>query len=131
VIDEAQLEAWEKAYGKIGVVDFSGHRVAFRRPTRLEAREYRRALDTPAERPDALDQLAQKTILGLDELVDANAAREAFTGGFLVAFPMAMNHDRFKAVLGLLSGIVDEEEAKDLGKGASVRGLSPPASPKV
>lgn len=128
---EAWLDAAQKQYGRIGTVEFSGNTIVFRKPTRLEVRDYRRMLDTPAERPDALDSLAQKTILAFNDLTEPNAARVVFTGSFLESYPLAMGNDKFKALLGVLSGLVEDEDAADLGKGVTVRPAPLKPSPKA
>lgn len=130
MLDEARLDELQRQHGKIGVVEWSGHVLVFRRPTRFEAREYKRMLDTAAEKPDAIDRLAQCTLVAFDDETDPARARETFTGSFLEQYPLAPVSDRFKAVFGALSGMVEDEDARDLGKGARIKGLPPPSSPK-
>lgn len=131
MLDESRLDELQRQHSKIAVVEFSGHQLVFRRPTRFEAREYKRKLDTAAERPDALDFLAQCTLVALDGETDPTRAREVFTGSFLEQFPLATASDKFKAALGALSGMVEDEDARELGKGVTIRGLPPPPLPKA
>lgn len=128
-MSEPQLEELRVKYGKIGIVDYNGHQLVFRRPTREHVREYRRKKDNDSEKMDAMDQLAQVTILAFDGDADANRARETFTLQFLSDYPLAISNPKFTHVLSALAGLIEEEDAKDLGKGASVRGLRPSTSP--
>lgn len=131
MLDEAKLDELQRQYGKIGTVEFSGHVVVFRKPSRTDVREYRRMQGSDAERPDAMDRLAQATIVAFDDVTDPNAARTLFTGSFLVEFPMAVSHGRFAACLSVLAGLVEAEDAEDLGKGVTVRSSRPKPSPTV
>lgn len=131
MLSEGRLEELRQKYGKIGLVEFNQHVIVFRKPTRLDAREYRRKKDSEAEKMDAMDQLAQATIIAFDSQDDPNAARTTFTERFLEDYPLAVSNVRFMNVLSALSGIVEEEETKDLGKGASVRDAPQSTSPKV
>ena len=40
ILDEKQLDALQSKYRKIGTVDFSGHQLVFRVPTRDEVRDF-------------------------------------------------------------------------------------------
>jgi hypothetical protein len=126
---EEMLEGLRLKYGKIGIVDFNDHRLVFRKPSREHVREYRRKKDSDAEKMDAMDQLAQATIVAFDGQTDPNKARETFTMRFLEDYPLAISNPKFVAVLSALAGLIEEEDAKDLGKGASVRGARPSTSP--
>jgi hypothetical protein len=132
-LSEAQLEELRVKYAKIGVVEFNGHTLVFRKPSREHVREYRRKKDSDAEKMDAMDQLAQATILAFDAETDPNKARTTFTGQFLDDYPLAISNPKFVALLSALAGLIEEEDAADLGKGVSVRGArqstSPTASP--
>lgn len=129
-LDEAKLDELQRQHGKIGVVEYNGHQIVFSRPTRDIAREYRRMKETPAEAPDMMDRLAQSTIIAFDGETDANASRALFTGTFLANYPLATSSPKFNAVLSILSGYWEDEDAAALGKGARIKGLSPPPSPK-
>lgn len=129
-LSDAQLEVQRARYGKIGVVEFSGHQLVFRKPSRDNARDYRRKKDSEAEKTDAMDQLAQATIIAFDGEEDVNRARVTFTEVFLEDYPLAMNSPKFIAVLSALAGLIEDEVATDLGKGASIKGLRLPDSPK-
>jgi|SRR5215471_10222127 len=126
MLDDTKLEELRAKYGKIGVVEYNGHQIVFRKPTRDQARDYRRKKESDAERTDALDQLAQATIVAFDGELDANRARTTFTTVFLEDYPMAMNHPKFMGCMSALSGLVEEEDEKELGKGVSIKG--PPRS---
>jgi len=128
-INEAQLEALRVKYGKIGIVEYNAHTLVFRKPTREQVREYRRKKDSDAEKMDAMDQLAQVTLLAFDAESDPDKARTTFTRQFLDDYPLAISNPKFVAVLSALAGLIEEEDAKDLGKGASVRGARPSTSP--
>ncbi len=131
MMSEAELEELRTRHGKIGIVEYNGHQLVFRKPSREHVREYRRKKDSDAEKMDAMDQLAQATIIAFDGERDANKARETFTREFLNDYPLAVSNPKFVAVLSALAGLIEEEDARDLGKGASVRGLRPPSTPKV
>lgn len=125
MMSEAQLEELRVKHVKIGVVDYNGHQLVFRRPTREQVREYRRKKDSDAEKMDAMDQLAQATILSFDGEADPDKARQVFTREFLTDYPLAVSNPKFVSVLSALAGLIEEEDARDLGKGASVRGPRP------
>lgn len=131
MLDDAKLEALRARYGKIGVVDYNGHQLVFRRPSRDQAREYRRKKENEAEKPDALDQLAQVIIVAFDGEEDVARARITFTTVFLEEYPMAMNHPRFMACFGCLIGLTENEEEKDMGKGVRVLSARRSTSPTV
>lgn len=128
---DARLEPFRAKYGKVGGVEFSGHVLVFKRPTREHIRDYRRKKESDVEKVDAMDQLAQITIVAFDGEDDPNRARMTFTGVFLVEYPMAISNPRFVACLSTLAGLVDEEEAKELGKGVRIKGPPPPTSPRA
>lgn len=130
MFSEEKLEELRAKYGKIGIVDFSGHQVVFRKPSREQARDYRRKIATESEKPDAVDQLAQLTIVGFDGEEDVTKARIAFTGVFLEEFPLAMSNVKFITVISVLAGLVEEELDRDLGKGARIKGPPRAPSPK-
>ena len=127
-LPESRIEELRIKHGKIGVVTFNQHTIVFKRPTRDHTREYRRMRDSPAEKADAMDRLAQITIIAFDLDDDPNRARETFTNVFLVECPMATSNPKFLNVLSALSGLVEEEEYQDLGEGASVRSATPSTS---
>jgi hypothetical protein len=126
---EAKYDELQRLHGKIGLVEFNGHSIVFGRPSRDQAREWRRMRESKEEKHNAMESLAQMSILAFDDIFDANAARTLFTGSFLVAYPLAVSSARFQNVLSALGGILDDEEAADLGKGARIKGLAPPTSP--
>lgn len=128
-LSEAQLEELRVKHGKIGVVEFSGHVLVFRKPSREHVREYRRKKDSDLEKMDAMDQLAQVTLVAFDTEADPDKARTTFTRSFLDDYPLAISNPKFVAVLSALAGLIEEEDYKDLGKGASVRGARPSTSP--
>lgn len=125
MLTEARLAELETRYGRIGVVPYNGHMVVFRRPSREDIRAHRRKQDSPSERPDSMDQLAQMTIIAFDDLDDPTAARVHFTSVFLEEFPLATGNSRFVNCLSVLSGVVEEEDAAAMGEGFSVRPTRP------
>ena len=137
MLSEETLEELRKRSGKIGVIAYAGHEVVFRRPTRDECREYRRMQSSPQEKSDAIERLAQVTLVAFDGDLDVNRARTAYTGVFLEEYPLFASNPKVMGVLSVLSGVVEEEDAADLGKGACVRsgrpkstqGASPNGSP--
>jgi hypothetical protein len=114
--------------GKIGIIDFSDHHLVFRLPTRIEAREYRRKEDSPAEKPDRLDQLATSIIVAFDGEEDTFKARGLFLD-FLVKFPLFCDGPKPQTVFSVLLGVQEVEHSTILGKGCSVRSSPPPTSP--
>jgi hypothetical protein len=130
-LDETELEVLRARYGKIGVRDWGEHQIIFRKANRQEVRDYRRKLDSAAEKPDAMDQLAQSTIVAFDGNQDPNAARVQFTSVFLEAYPAFTMNSATVAILSLLTGITANEEDLELGKGASVRTRPPRSTPTV
>jgi hypothetical protein len=124
MLTEEQLEAARAKYGKIGVIEYGGHQLVFRRPTRENVRDYRRKMDSPSEKPDGLDQLAQVSMIAFDGEEDITRARVAFLG-FLDEYPLFTGSAKALSVFNVLTGLVEEEEAGSLGKGASVRSSRP------
>ncbi len=120
-MDETKLEALRVKYGKIGAVEFNGHTLVFRKPSREHVREYRRKKDNDAEKMDAMDQLAQATIVAFDDEEDVNRARTTFTTSFLEEYPLAISNPKFVGCLSALAGLIEEEDQKDLGKGVTVK----------
>jgi len=125
-VGRAPREVWKDRRGRV-----QRPPIVFKKPSRDTARDYRRKTETPAEKVDALDQLAQATIVAFDGEEDPNRARVVFTGTFLEDFPMAMNHPKFMTALSALSGLVEEEHEKELGKGVTIKGPSRNGSPKA
>lgn len=131
-MDEAKLEELRVRHGgKVGAVEFSGHTLIFRKPSRDLVREYRRKKDSDAEKMDALDQLAQATIVAFDAEEDPTRARVTFTSVFLEEYPLATSNPKFIGCLSALAGLIEEEDAKDLGKGVTVKGPPRQTTPKV
>lgn len=117
---DALLEPYQRQHGKCGHVEWEGHLMVFRPPSRFEIREYRRKQDT-AEKPDALDQLAQCMIVYFDGETDPVRVRRAFND-FLDAHGLFMSSVKSTLVFNALTGLVENDEALAMGKGWSVRG---------
>jgi hypothetical protein len=79
-----------------------------------------------------LDNLAQVLIVAFDGNQDPIPARTLFNA-FVEEYPLFMNSAKALAVINILTGIVEVEDAENLGKGVSVRSLprqsTPTASP--
>ena len=120
-LNEEQIEALRAQYSKVGVVDYNGHQLVFRKPTRDEFREYRRMQSAPNEKGDSIESLCQKILCAFDGETNAIAARTHYTGVFLVEYPGFTNVQGVIALVSALSGLVEEEDAADLGKGVSFR----------
>ena len=114
--------------GRTGTINFGGHELVFRRPTRLDVRDYRRKQDTAAEKPDALDQIAQISLVAFDGEQDLVRARMAFLG-FLDAFPLFTSGPAFMTVFSVLTGLVEAEDSDEMGKGVRVRSAPPRSTP--
>jgi hypothetical protein len=128
-VDETKLEALRIKYGKVGVVEYNGHEIVFRKPSRDHVRDYRRKKDDPGEKADAMDQLAQVTIIAFDGEDDPNRARVTFTTVFLEDYPLAVSHPKFVSCLSALSGLIEEEDERDLGKGVRIKSAPRAPSP--
>jgi len=131
MLNEENLDALRLKHGKIGIVDYDGHQVVFRRPTREDCREYRRMRESESERHEAMERLAQVTLCAFDGEQDVNKARTVYTSSFLPEYPLFVNVPRVLGVLSALAGLVEEEDAKDLGKGAEIRSARQPPTPRV
>ena len=129
-LTEEQLEALRATHKKIAIVDWNGHQLVFRRPTRDECHAYRVAQETPHEKADANERLCQFTIVAFDAATDVTGARTAFLA-FLTESPMFGNTARVKLALAALMGLVEEEDLADMGKGVSVRPAPPTRTPEV
>ena len=130
-LTDVELEALTARYGKIGTRDWDGHQLVFRKATRAEVREYRRKQDSAVEKPDAMDQLAQATIVAFDGNADPNAARTLFTGTFLEQYPAFCSNTVTINILSYLTGIVEEEASTEMGKGGSVRSSTQKSTPQA
>jgi hypothetical protein len=130
MLTEEQLETLRLKYGKIGIVTYNGHQVVFRKPSRDDCREYRRMKESAVERGDAIESLAQKALCAFDGEQDVNRARTYYTTVFLEEFPMFANTGNVVAILSALSGMVEEADALELGKGASYRSARQPSTPE-
>jgi hypothetical protein len=122
-MNDEKIEALRVKYGKVGAVDYNGHTLVFRKPTRENVRDYRRKKDDAIEKMDAMDQLAQATIVAFDDEEDPNRARTIFTTSFLEDYPLAISNPKFVGCLSALAGLLEEEDEKDLGKGVSVKSV--------
>lgn len=131
MLNEAQLEELKVKYSKIGVVEFNGHQLVFRRPTRDDCREYRRQRESPSEKHEATEHLSQKVIVAFDGELDVIKARTFYTSTFLEEFPLFTSTTKVQAALGTLAGLVEDEDAQDLGKGVQIRSVRPPALPRA
>ena len=131
MLSEEQLEALKLQYQKIAVISYNGHQIVFRRPTRLQCGEYRREREDPQARADAVEHLAQKALVAFDGEMDANRARTTYTASFLEEFPLFANYPPVMAALSYLTGMVEEEDASDLGKGVRVLSARRPSTPEV
>ena len=129
MLDEAVLESLKLKFGKIGVVDYNGHQIVFRRPTRDTCREYRRKRESAGEKHEAIEGMAQEALIAFDGEQDANKARSYYTGTFLEEYPLFASSPKVMAVLSALSGLVEEEDAEDMGKGVQVRSARPRPTP--
>lgn len=131
-LSEEELEKIRAALGgKIGVVDWNGHQLVFRRPTRDQIREYRVKQESGAvAKADAMDQLAQQTIVAFDGNTDLTVARMAFLT-FLDQSPAFTSATKPMAILSALSGLVEQEYETDLGKGARILDGRPKTSPEA
>jgi hypothetical protein len=130
MLTEAQIEALRVQCGRVGVVEYNGHQIVFRKPTRDHCREYRRMRESANERHEALEHLAQLTIVAYDGTTEPNAARTQYTAVFLEEYPLFVNVAKVMNVLSVLAGLVEEEDAHELGKGASVRSGPPRSMPE-
>ena len=119
---EEQLVTLETKYG---------HTLVFKKPDRVMVRDYRRKLTSADERMDAADQLAQATIVAFDDEMDANKARMMFTMSFLNDYPMFTNTAKYIQVFNVLLGLVETQDATELGKGCSVRSTRQASTPQA
>ena len=76
-IGEQHLAELEAKYKRIKVVEYNGHTLIFRAPTRAEAKQHAAKLENPQSKTDADEQLAQATVIHVDGEEDQKAARQA------------------------------------------------------
>jgi hypothetical protein len=132
MLDDAGLEALRVQYGgRIAVVEWYGHQLVFRKPSRDDIREYRRKGGT-TEEPDRVDQLTQVMLCAFDGQTDPVGARTAYLG-FLSEYPLFTSTAKCNAAVNVLSGLVEVESAEALGKFVRLLSARPkptaPASP--
>jgi len=128
---ERRLAALEAQHKKIAEVEWNGHRLVFRRPTREECRQYRVALEDPVSKADANEHILQQTIVAFDDETNATAARMRYNPGFLDEHPMFASTAKVKLALGAMMGLVEEADLVDLGKGVTVRPAIRSGTPQV
>lgn len=128
MLTDEQIDALGTKFGKVGTVDFEGHQIVFRRPSRDQIKDYRRKEDSASEKQDRVDQLAQQTIIAFDGNEEPTACRVAFLS-FLEEFPMFCDSPKAQTVLTVLAGGQEESGAALLGKGCSVRSATRTPSP--
>lgn len=121
MLTEEQLQELEKRHQKISVVRFNGHEIVFKKPSRVNCAEYRRMRESPAEKANATEQLAQVCLAAFDGETDANRARVAYTNVFLEEYPLFASTNDALAAISWLAGMVEDEAALDLGKGVQCR----------
>ena len=115
MLDDAGLEALRvQCGGVIHVLEFRGHQIVFRKPTRDHVRDFRSKEGTPAE-PDRVDQLTQVMVAAFDGGTDPVVARTAYIG-FLSECPMFTDSAKCRAAVNTLSGITESADADALGK---------------
>lgn len=127
---EERIAGLHTTHGKIAHVEWDGHVLVFKKPGREAVASFRRAADSPAEKPGATDQLCQSMLIAYDEETDKRIATQRFTREFLEEYPMFTSSDKLQSVLGPLLGLVEEEATASLGKGVSVRNAKGRTSPK-
>lgn len=128
MLNETDLEALKVKHGKIGEVWWSGHQLVFRRPDRMQVRDYRRKQDTAAEKPDSIDQLAQVMLVAFDGEQDGTRARTLFLT-FLDEYPAVTSSPKLLGCISCLAGLAEEEDEANLGKGVTIRAASRLPSP--
>jgi hypothetical protein len=128
-LTDEQIEALRQKFGKVGVVEWNGHQIVFRKPTRDDCRDYRRMRESPTEKGDSIESLCQKSLCAFDGELDVNRARTIYTTVFLEEYPLFASVPKVVAVMSALTGMVEEEDALDLGKGVSFRSARRPSTP--
>jgi hypothetical protein len=129
-LSEEQLGALERQYKKIGIVDWQTHRLVFRRPTRDECHAYRVKLENVDTKADALEQFLQQTMVAFDLDTSPLGARTSFAA-FLDEQPMFCSSTKARIAMASLSGLVELEDAAELGKGVQIRPAPPARTPEV
>ncbi len=129
MLTEEELEKLRVVYTKVGVVDWNAHQLVFRMPSRDMIRDYRRMQESPAEKPDAMDQLSQRMMIAFDGNTDPVRCREMYISFLENESQAFTSSNKAMAVIGGLSGIVEEADAIDLGKGARILTASRKPSP--
>ena len=76
MLNDQQLDDLKLKHVKIAVIEYSGHQIVFRRPTRDHCREYRRQRESDGEKHLAMETLAQMTLVAFDGETDTTKARE-------------------------------------------------------
>ena len=128
-LDDVQLEVLRVQYKKIAVIDWEGHQLVFRRPTRDEIRDYWQRKDSTSEASNALDLYSQVTIAAFDGNTDRAACRIAYTDSFLEAVPAFTRSGKAAVAFAHLMGLVEEDASVDLGKGVRVLSAPPRSTP--
>ena len=114
------LAALEKQHRKVAHVQYNGHDLVFRRPTRAEAAYYREQIDSQSsksERAAADEHLAQSVVVQVDDVLSDGTptgqvrVREAFNA-LLEEHPLMCMAAPVGRTLGKLTGILQEDTVK-------------------
>jgi hypothetical protein len=119
--DEA-LKDLERTYRRVRVVDWSGHELVFRYPTRDENQLYRRRMESADvdQKVSRDDWLLATLIVSFDDLREVVSVRIAF-GSLLDESPALAEASKFTILIQELRGLVEKEHSDELGKALSVR----------
>ena len=128
ILDDVQLESLRlKHGGKIGILPWDGHQLVFRRPSRDAARMY--AIKKAEVDLDAIDQLAQQTLVAFDGMTDPVETIRYSFGALLIEYPLMMMSNSARVIFAHLVGVVERDDELEMGKGVSVRSAAPKRTP--
>lgn len=112
-ISEEQIEALRKQYSRIKYVNYNGVELVFRKPHRHECQDHAMKLENPAQKIVADEQLAQLLVVQCGP-AEGIKAKEAFLA-LLDDFPYLVRNEAVGSALAKLTGVVQDEEAKNYG----------------
>jgi len=128
VITPEQIEQATAKHGRVKVVQYNGHEMIFRKPSRPECKDYARKMNDESTKNDADEQLAQILIVNFDGETDPVRARIAFNA-MLDEYPLAANSKAIGGAVSRLAGVVQDDDAKKPASASTSSGTSPANSP--
>lgn len=130
MITPEQIEQATTKHGRVKLVQYNGHEMLFRKPSRPECKDYARKMNDDATKNDADEQLALMLVVNFDGADDQLGARRGLIQLF-DDYPLAANSKAIGGAISRLAGVVQDEDAKKPESALAPSVSSPANSPRV